>query len=441
MINPLDVIDEKALGQLNIGLVGYGTVGQGVVKILMRSRIAFKKRYNTEFTIKWICDRSIPRNKPQGLRSAKFTKNFKDVVDDPAVDIVIELIGGKQPAKQIVELALKNGKDVITANKDLIANHGLELFKAAQQQGRHLYYESAVGAGIPIIKTISETLAGNSYHGIYGIINGTCNFILDEMSTKHCSFAEALKEAQKRGYAEADPTLDVNGMDSTHKLAILTFLAFNRMIPVKSIYTEGITEISHIDIAYAESLNLCIKLLAIAKESKGGLEIRVHPTLIKKDHPLASVHGVYNAVYLDANPLGKIMVSGEGAGQMAAASGVIADLINASNAPNNPMTCNQYTQNQGLRPRSIDNIESKFYIRIHAVDEPGVLSQVTGILGRAGIGINSVSQQPHDETLKAVPVIMLTEYTTEKALRAALGKIQKLDTVRHKPVAIRMEKL
>lgn len=441
MINPLDAIDDKAFGKLNVGLIGYGTVGQGVVKILRRNRTVFKKRYNAEFNIRAICDRSIDKKKIFGLRSVKRTKQFEDIIDDPNIDIVIELIGGKQPAKQIVEKALKNGKDVITANKDLIANHGLELFRIAEQHGRHVYYESAVGAGIPMIKTVSETMAGNSYHGLYGIINGTCNFILDEMSKKLCSFDDALKEAQKRGYAEADPTLDVNGMDSTHKLAILTFLAFNKMVPVKTIYTEGITDISHIDIAFAESLNLSIKLLAIAKESKGNLEVRVHPTLIKKDHPLAAVHGVYNAIYLDADPLGKTMLTGEGAGQMAAASGVIADLINSANAPNNPMYCNAYTQNQSLKPRRIDNIETKFYIRIHAVDEPGVLSQVTGILGRAGIGINSVTQQAHDQTLKAVPVIMLTEYTTEKILRTALKKIEKLETVRHKPVAIRMEKL
>ncbi|MCB9721716.1 MAG: homoserine dehydrogenase [Candidatus Omnitrophica bacterium] len=441
MINPLDAIEDKAFGKLQIGLIGYGTVGQGVLKILRSNRTAFQKRYNAEFNIRTICDRSIDKKRINGLRSVKRTKKYQDVINDPAIDIVIELIGGKHPAKEIVEQALRNGKDVITANKDLIANHGLELFKIAQQHGRHLYYESAVGAGIPMIKTVSETIAGNSYRGIYGIINGTCNFILDEMSKKLCSFDDALAEAQKRGYAEADPTLDVNGMDSTHKLAILTFLAFQRMLPVKSIYTEGITDISHIDIAYAESLDLCIKLLAIAKESKGGLEARVHPTLISKDHPLAAVHGVYNAIYLDADPLGKVMLTGEGAGQMAAASGVIADLINAANAPNNPMYSNHFTQNQALRPRRIDHIETKFYIRIHAVDEPGVLSQVTGILGRAGIGINSVSQQQHDGALKAVPVIMLTDYTTEKVVRTALKKIQKLDTVRHKPVAIRMEKL
>ncbi|MBP9853521.1 MAG: homoserine dehydrogenase [Candidatus Omnitrophica bacterium] len=431
----------KISDRMNVGLVGYGVVGQGVVQILKKNRRTFQETYNTDFNLVAICDRSIHKKNTSGLTGVKRTKNIDDVLNDPNIDIVIELIGGKQPAKQIVERALKNGKDVITANKDLIANHGLELFKLAQDNGRHLYYESAVGAGIPIIKMISETIAGNSFKGLYGIINGTCNFILDEMTTKHCSFQDALKDAQARGYAESDPTLDVNGMDTTHKLAILTFLAFGKMFPVKSIYTEGISDISHIDITYAESLNLSIKLLAIAKETKGNLEVRVHPTLISKNHPLSTVRGIFNAVYLNTDPLGNVMVSGEGAGQMAAASGVVADLINAANAPNNPMYCNRYVQSKGIRLRTIDHIETKFYIRILAADKPGVLSQVTGILGRAGIGINSVTQQAHDADLKAVPVIMLTDYSTEKALRSALNKIEKLSSVKSKPVAIRMEQL
>jgi len=431
----------KNMERINIGLIGYGVVGQGVAQILKKNKSVFKDKYGSEFNLKTICDRSIHKKSTAGLGKVKRTKKFDDILNAPDIDIVIELIGGKQPAKQIVERALKNGKDVVTANKALIANHGLELFKLAQDQGRHIYYESAVGAGIPIIKTISETIAGNKFKGLYGIINGTCNFILDEMTTRHCSFEDALKDAQARGYAESDPTLDVNGMDTAHKLAILTFLAFGKMVPVKSIYTEGITDISHIDITYAESLDLSIKLLAIAKENKGNLEVRVHPTLISKSHPLSTVHGIFNAFYLNADPLGNVMISGEGAGQMAAASGVVADLINSSNAPNNPLNCNRYEQAKGIRLKTIDLIETKFYIRIHAADKPGVLSQVTGILGRAGIGINSVTQQAHDLDLKAVPVILLTDYTTEKALRSALNKIERLASVKTKPVAIRMEKL
>ncbi len=426
---------------LNIGLIGYGTVGQGVAKILKKNRTVFKNKYECDFKLKTVCDRSLEKKNTKFLGPVKKTKNYKDIIDDHEIDVVVELIGGKDLAKEIVEKALLAGKDVVTANKDLIANHGLELFAIAESQGRHLYYESAVGAGIPIIKTISETIAGNAFTGLYGIINGTCNFILDEMTTKKCTFEAALKDAQKKGYAEADPTLDVNGMDCTHKLAILTLLAFGKSVPVKDIYTEGIEDISDIDIAYAESLNLSIKLLAIAKESRGNLEIRVHPTLIRKTHPLASINSIYNAVYLNAVPMGDVMLSGEGAGQMAAASGVIADLINSSNAPNNPMFCNHSQPSRKLNIRRIDHIETKFYIRINASDKPGVLSQITGILGRANIGINSVSQQMHDNKMATVPVIMLTENTTERQLRSALNKIQKLDKIKGKPVAIRMEKL
>lgn len=429
------------MNQLKIGIIGYGTVGQGVAKILKKNRQVFKQKFGTDFVIKRIVDRSIHKKNTKFLGAVKCSKDFDDILTDAEIDIVIELIGGKQPAKQIVRKALMSGKDVITANKDLIANHGLDLFAVAESQGRHLYYESAVGAGIPVIKTISETIAGNKFKGIYGIINGTCNFILDEMTTKKCTFESALKDAQQKGYAESDPTLDVNGMDSTHKLAILTMLAFGVSVPVKEIYTEGIEDISDIDIAYAESLDLSIKLLAIAKEDRGNLEVRVHPTLISKCHPLASINSIYNAVFLNADPMGDVMLSGEGAGQMAAASGVIADLMNSANAPNNPMYCNNANPESKLNIRKIDHIETKFYIRISAADKPGVLSQVTGILGRANIGINSVSQQMHDTALKSIPVIMLTENTTEQKLRSALNKIQKLPSIKGKPVAIRMERL
>ena len=427
------------MNKLTIGLIGYGVVGQGVAKILKNKRAEFKRQYGCDFNLKTVVDRSIHKKSTAGLHLRR-SKKPEDVLKDPDIDVVIELIGGKQPAKQIVETALKNGKDVITANKDLIANYGLELFKLANQQGRHLYYESAVGAGIPIIKTISEGVAGNGFSGVYGIINGTCNFILDEMTSKHCSFEAALKDAQQLGYAESDPTLDVNGMDSTHKIAILTFLAFGKMLKVKDIYTEGITNISHVDITYAEKMGLCIKLLGIAKKENNEVEVRVHPTLISKQHPLAAVHSILNAVYLKADKLGNMMLSGEGAGQMAAASGVISDLVNCANAPNERINANNPQEEPGLKLRKIDNIECKFYIRIEAVDKPGVLARITGILGRAGIGINSVQQNPHEKEAH-VPVILLTDYSTEKKLRRALNQIEKLKTVKRKPVAIRMEKL
>ncbi|MBU1996178.1 MAG: homoserine dehydrogenase, partial [Candidatus Omnitrophica bacterium] len=316
-----------------------------------------------------------------------------------------------------------------------------ELFKIAQENKCHLYFESSVGAGIPIIKSITEGIVGNKFKAIYGIINGTCNFILSEMSEKNCSFEDALKEAQRLGYAESDPTLDINGMDSAHKLAILAQLTFGKFLKVKDIYTEGITQISHDDIEYAKSLNLTIKLLAIAKKTNNKIEARVHPTLISKNHPLASINSVYNAVYLDADPLGKILLSGEGAGKMAAASGVISDLINfASKGADRKLICNLYDENTKLSLGNIDDVETKFYIRFLAADKPGVLSKISGILGKQGISINSLTQKAHNKTA-AVPVVMLTDYTTEKKLRTALNAIKKLPAIKGTPVAIRMEKL
>ncbi len=429
------------MNKIHIGLLGYGNVGSGVVQWLRKGKKDFAEKFGAEFVLKTLCDRSIQKKDTSGLSRTTLTTKFEDILDDPDIDVVIELIGGMQPAEMIVVEALKKGKHVITANKELIANKGEKLFELAKKQGRHLYFESSVGAGIPIIKTFTEGLAGNQFHSVYGIINGTCNFILDEMTRRDYSFEEALAEAQKRGYAESDPTLDINGMDSTHKLAILVSLAFGKYVKVKNIYTEGIEHISHQDIEYAESLNLCIKLLAIAKKVGNEIEARVHPTLISKDHPLAAINGIYNAVSLEADPLGTILLSGEGAGQMAAASGVISDLVNLSGSgAGSNLFCNVPHTPSHLTMRTIDQIKTKFYIRFMATDKPGVLSKITGVLGQHGISINSVTQKTHNPAA-TVPVIMLTEYTTEKELRAALKEIHKLPIMKSKPVAIRMEKL
>lgn len=429
------------MNNINIGLIGYGTVGAGVVKILSNKRGEFKRKYNINCSIKCICDRSYQTKDTKLAGDAKLTNQFQDILNDPGINVVIELIGGMNPAKEIVEKSLRAGKHVITANKELIANCGKELFEIAQQHQVHLYYESSVGAGIPIIKTISEGAVGNSYISLYGIINGTCNFILSEMSQKDCQFEDALKEAQARGYAESDPTLDINGMDSAHKLTILVQLAFGKFIKVKDIHTEGISQISHDDIEHAESLDLTIKLLAIAKVSQDLLEARVSPTLISKQHPLASIHSIYNAVFLDAKPGGRLLLSGEGAGQMAAASGVISDLINlATKNSTAPLLCNQYQDALDINLKAIDDIQSKFYIRFMAPDKPGTLAKITGILGEHGISINSVTQKAHNKT-SVVPVVMLTDYTTEHIIRLSLMEIYKSGIVKNKPVALRMEKL
>lgn len=427
--------------KINIGLIGYGTVGAGVVKFLQKRQNYIRDKYRIEFVLKTLCDRSINKKDTRGLGQTRLTKNIADILNDKSIEVVVELIGGLHPAQEIVTTALKQGKHVVTANKMLIASQGKELFRLAKQQNRHLYFESSVGAGVPIIKTITEGMVGNTYNRIYGIINGTCNFILTEMTKNNLSFSKALKLAQEKGFAESNPTLDINGMDSAHKLVILAYLAFGKFVKVSDIYTEGITHISHDDIAYAESLNLKIKLLAIAKRHENTVEARVHPTLISREHPLASINGVDNAFYLNANPLGDVLLSGEGAGQMAAASGVVSDLLNlASGGTDANLLCNLFSEAPNFRMRKIDQIKTRFYIRFMATDKPGVLGKITGVLGRYKIGLNSVTQRAH-KAAWAVPVVILTDYTLEKNLRVALEKIQKLSIIKSKPVAIRMENL
>ncbi len=431
------------MNRLTVGLIGYGNVGQGVVKFLRVRENFIRNKFNTEFTIKTICDRSVHAKDTRGLTNIRLTTNVAKIINDPNIDVVIELVGGLHPAREIILGALRSGKQVVTANKELLAHHGEELFQEARQRNRSIYFESSVGAGVPIIKTITEGLAGNKFNALYGIINGTCNFILSEMTKNNWSFSQALKEAQKRGYAERNPSLDVSGMDSAHKLAILVFLALGKSIKLKDIYIEGITHISHVDIEHAESLGLKIKLLAIAKRANDQIEVRVHPTLISQEHPLASVNGIFNAILINTDPLGDILLYGQGAGQMSAASGVMSDLINLAarhKAPSPVSVGNLFQDICNFRLRKIDQIKTKFYLRFMAIDKPGVLSKIAGILGRHGISIASVTQKMHKKS-SAVPVVILTDYAQEKMLRLSLAQITKLSVVKSQPVAIRMEKL
>lgn len=431
------------MNRINLGLIGYGNVGSGVVNFLHTRRSYFQNKYHTDFVIKTVCDRSINKKSPKYVGKAALTTDYMQILNDPTIDVVIELIGGLHPAKEIVLGALKTGKHVVTANKTLIANCGKELFQEVERRNRNIYFESSVMAGVPVINAITAGVAGNSFHSMYGIINGTCNFILTEMTKHDRTFSQALELAQKKGFAESNPALDISGMDSAHKLAILVSLTLGKFIALDDIYTEGITHISPVDIEHAESLNLTIKLLAIAKRMGNAIEARVHPTLISKDHPLASINGIFNAVFLHTEPLGDILLSGEGAGQMTAASGIISDLLNlasrtGSDAAN--MLGNLYQEAPRRKIRKIDQIRTRYYLRFMATDKPGVLSQITGILGKHGVSINSVTQKAHKRAA-TVPVIMLTEYAHEKSLRLALEKIHNLSIVKSNPVAIRMENL
>lgn len=431
------------MNQIQIGLIGCGTVGSGVIKILKKHKDLFKEKFQTEFLFKKICDCNPHILKSLNIKKNNFTTNIQDVVSDPDINVIIELIGGMHPAKEVIINSLRAKKHVITANKAVIAKHGKDLFKEAIKQKRNIYFESSVAAGVPIINAITEGLSGNTFDGLYGIINGTSNFILSEMTHNFCTFSDALAKAQRCGYAERNPSLDINGMDAAHKLAILVHLSIGKNIDLSKIYVEGIAQISRSDINYAKDLGLVIKPLAIAKKVNNAIELRVHPTMIDEKHPLASVNGVFNAVFLKTDPLGDILLYGQGAGQMPAASGVISDLINLSTRGKNTAyerMKNIAHQHSHVRFRKIDHIETKFYIRFMAIDKPGVLSRISGILGKYGIGIESVHQKFEKRTY-AVPVVMLTHKAQEYKIRLAFEKIKKLSVVKSKPVAIRMENL
>jgi len=428
---------------INIGLIGYGIVGQGVVKILKNRRKFFRDKYKKDFFIKTIADRSIQKKVSPGLDNTLLTTDINAVLNDPNIHVVVELIGGMTPAKDILLQAVRCGKHVVTANKELLATCGQELFREANANNRMIYFEAAVGAGIPIIRTITEGVAGNKFNGIYGIINGTCNFILTEMSNRKLTFQEALKEAQEKGYAEKNPAMDISGMDAAHKLAVLVFLTQGKFVSVNDFHVEGINHISHDDIEFASALNLEIRLLAIAKKIGNELDVRVHPTLIPKDHGLATVNGVDNAIFFDLDPMGDVFIEGQGAGQMTAASGIVSDLINLGIRKDVQMPAwifNPTEEQQNVVLRKIDAVETRFYFRFMVIDKPGVLSIITGVLGQHNISIASVNQKQENKG-STVPVVMLTHVANERSVREALEQITNLAVVRSRPVAIRMEKL
>ena len=429
--------------KIGVGIIGFGTVGTGVAKVLLGQAGLLQRRLGAELELVGIADLDLKRDRGVRVPKKILTKDAHRLIEDPRIQIVVELIGGIHPAKEFILSAMAKGKHVVTANKALLAAHGEEIFEAAHRTGVDIGFEGSVGGGIPIIRVLREGLSANHIESIYGIINGTSNYILTKMTEEGKEFSDVLAEAKAAGYAEADPTLDVEGIDSAHKLAILIFLAFGKSVQMKDIYVEGITHISHVDIEHAESLGLTIKLLAIAKRANDQIEVRVQPTLISKEHPLASVNGIFNAVLIDTDPLGDILLYGQGAGQMAAASGVMSDLINLAARHKSSSTIsvgNLFQDICNFRLRSIDEIKTKFYLRFMAIDKPGVLSKIAGILGRHGISIASVTQKMHRKS-SAVPVVILTDYAKEKMLRLSLQQITRLSVVKSRPVAIRMEKL
>ena len=429
--------------KINLGLIGFGNVGSGVIKILREKKTFLSDKIGLEINIKKICDKDIASKRDISVDKHLLTKDAREVISDPQIDIVVELMGGIHPAKEYIAEALRKGKNVVTANKALLAQEGQELFALALDRGKNIYFEASVGAGIPIIKSLREGLVANKFYSIFGIVNGTSNFILSQMSNNNCSFADALREAKAKGFAEKDPTLDIEGIDSAHKLILLTYLCFGKLIDLKDVFIEGISRISLADVNYASELGFQIKLLAIAKREGEDLEVRVHPTLIPRAHLLSSVAGVFNAIYVSSDLAGNLLFYGPGAGQMSAASAVVADLIDLTQDIRAGLfrpTLNIIEDKSIKRLRKIDEFESRYYIRFMAVDRPGVLAKISGILAKLGISIASVTQKERRKA-QVVPIVMVIHEAKEKNLRAALAAIDRLEAIKESSVAIRIEEV
>ena len=429
--------------KVNVGLIGFGNIGSGVVKILRDKKSLLSEKTGLDINIKKICDQDITSKRNVSVDKGLLTRNPKEIIEDPQIDILVELIGGVHPAREFISEALKKGKNIVTANKALLALHGQELFSEAIDKGKNIYFEASVGAGIPIIKSLREGLVANKFNSILGILNGTSNYILSSMSKNGKTFNEALKEAKEKGFAEKDPTLDIEGMDSAHKLILLTYLAFGRMVNIKDVFVEGISHISLADVNYAKELGFEIKLLAIAQREGDNLEVRVHPTLVPEDHLLASVDSMFNAIYVEGDLAGDLLFYGPGAGQLSAASAVVSDIIDLTQdikaglfRPMMNIVLDKTVKNL----RKIDDSYSRYYIRFTALDKPGVLAKISGILAKFGISIASVTQKGKSKA-QLVPVVMLIHEAKEKDLRNALNMIDRIDAIKEKTIAIRMEEV
>ncbi|MCZ6566003.1 MAG: homoserine dehydrogenase [Gammaproteobacteria bacterium] len=435
------------LEAVKVGMLGLGTVGSGTVNILSRNADEIARRAGRGIKISIASVRDIKKQRACDTSGFTLTVDHNKVIADPNVKIVLELIGGTGIARELVLKAIDNGKHIITANKALIALHGNEIFQRAQEKGVTVAFESAVAGGIPIIKAIREGLAGNSIQWLAGIINGTCNFILTEMRDKGRDFDDVLKEAQQLGYAEADPTFDIEGIDAAHKLTILASIAFGVPLQFEKIYTEGITEITSADVAYASELGYRIKSLGIAKRTANGLELRVHPTLIPHRRLIANVDGVMNAVLVKADALGPSLYYGAGAGAEPTGSAVVADLVDVVRAltsdPENrvPHLAFQPDALSNIPILSMDDVSTVYYLRIHVQDRSGVLADVTNIFANHNISIEAIIQKEPQTNIASVPIIILTHEVVEQNMNKAIAEIEKLEAVTNKIMRIRLETL
>jgi homoserine dehydrogenase len=427
---------------INVGIIGFGTVGTGTARILIENADIIRRRLGAPVVLKKISDLDIKRDRGIKLGGVKLTADAKDILNDPDIDVVVELIGGYKPAKEFILEAIKNKKHVVTANKALLAVHGEEIYAAAEKSRVTVGFEASVAGGIPILAAVRSGLAANNIKSVYGIVNGTCNYILTLMTNAGRKFDEVLREAQAKGYAEADPTFDVEGIDSAHKLAILTMLAYGTPVNFADIYTEGISKITPLDIDFARDFGYKIKLLAITKMVNGEIEARVHPTMLPEEYPIATVDGVFNALSVVGDAVGSTMFYGRGAGDMPTGSAVVSDIMNigrdvlAGCADRSPVTA--FRERSKLSIRKMDDITSCYYLRFSAMDKPGVLSRITGVLGKNNISISSMIQKGR-QVDEAVPVVMMTHDAVERDVRKALDEVNKMDCVSGSTVVIRVE--
>lgn len=434
----------KKARPVRAALIGWGTIGSGVIRLMRGSQKELSARLGAPLQLARVADIDHKRKREVACPKSLLTKDTKAVLKDPDIDVVIELMGGLEPARTFVLEAIAHGKAVVTANKALLAHHGREIFAAAESAGVGVGFEASVGGGIPIIRTLREALGVDRHSAVFGIMNGTSNYILSTMASEGTGFAEVLAEAQKSGLAEADPTYDVDGIDAAHKLALLVQLAFGVHLPLEKIHCEGIRDVDAVDMTYAKELGYEIKLLAIAKNHGDAIEARVHPTMIPSADLLSGVDGAMNAVCLHGDALGRSMYYGAGAGMMPTATAVVADVLDVARdrvglgGPRLPPLGFPAKALTKGKVRPIGDVVSEYYLRIQAKDAPGVLAQVAGHLGRAGISVASMVQRGR-ATGGSVPMVFRTHETKERDLRRAIARVASLSTIDGSPVAIRIE--
>lgn len=423
---------------INVALIGLGTVGAGVYKLLRRHRNSINEKVGAKVSLKAVLEKDKKRIRKLKVNPKLVRKDISSIVNDPQVDVVIEVIGGTNPAKGYILKALTHGKHVVTANKEVMASYGRQILEKAGNKGVDVFFEASVGGGIPIIRPLKTCLAGNKISRVLGIVNGTTNYILTKMSDEGLSFNQALKEAQRLGFAERDPRADIEGYDAAAKIAILASIAFNSRVTASQVYAEGIRKITPTDISYAREIGCTIKLIALAQEENGEIEVRVHPTMISDNHPLAAVRGVYNAIFVEGDAVGEVMFFGQGAGSMAAASAIVGDLIDISRnlqfERSGKIGCTCYERK---KIRKIDDTKSCFYLLMNAMDRLGVLAKISKVFGDKNVSLASVIQKgPRG---KNAELMFITHKVREKDLRRALSTIARLSVVNKILNIIRVE--